>query len=521
MRDPLLPISYNSAPETANTAISNMLVGRMLAVGADRTVTYSFGRPDSVWASTRPSSEMTSAQKDAVRQALTAWSSVANITFVEVADTPIDAGVLRFAVSDAPISNNMYGSVFFSPTWMLPGESEYSSILTLVGESLGLTVPRDLGSAGDYPPTAMVGRAAAPQLWDVSAIQHLYGANTTTGTGDTTYQLAPGARLAIWDVSGTDTLDASAATSAVTLDLRAGAFSSVGATNNVAIANGVTVENARGGAGNDTLIGNDADNVLFGGGGNNVLIGNGGTDTAAYAEAASQLGARRTEDGSVWVTHGGAIDKLTGIEQIQTATGTMTVDQLIAATAGGAAGVDPLREMYIIHQGGTTTFEAAARYSGPVDWLQRVHLPTTSESVVVLGTPYNDFLVGSWGDDGLSGGDGDDVIDGSFGSNFLSGGAGKDTFFCDGRGQQAVTWHTITDFEKGEGANLWGWRDGVSTLRWEEMQGAEGFKGATARIDFNGDGGVDASMTFTGYASSQLFTVVDAKTQLLSIFVRS
>ena len=44
------------------------------------------------------------------------------------------------------------------------------------------------------------------------------------------------------------------------------------------IANGVTIENARSGSGNDMLTGNDAANSLSSGAGNDTLSGNGGND---------------------------------------------------------------------------------------------------------------------------------------------------------------------------------------------------------------------------------------------------
>ena len=49
-------------------------------------------------------------------------------------------------------------------------------------------------------------------------------------------------------------------------------------TNNLAIAFGCLIENATGGQGNDTLIGNAANNTLLGGAGNDLLIGGGGND---------------------------------------------------------------------------------------------------------------------------------------------------------------------------------------------------------------------------------------------------
>ncbi len=54
---------------------------------------------------------------------------------------------------------------------------------------------------------------------------------------------------------------------------------------NVSIALGVTIENAIGGSGNDTIIGNSANNVLSGGAGDDTITGGGGTTplTAALA----------------------------------------------------------------------------------------------------------------------------------------------------------------------------------------------------------------------------------------------
>src|SRR5262249_56694422 len=64
------------------------------------------------------------------------------------------------------------------------------------------------------------------------------------------------------------------------VDLNAGTYSDVGGfmTNNLAIAYNVTIENAIGGSGNDTITGNDANNTLWGGPGNDTLLGGIGND---------------------------------------------------------------------------------------------------------------------------------------------------------------------------------------------------------------------------------------------------
>lgn len=75
----------------------------------------------------------------------------------------------------------------------------------------------------------------------------------------------------------------------------------------------------------------------------------------------------------------------------------------------------------------------------------------------------------------------------------------------DGRGG-GVTWSTVTDLEKGEWATIWGFREGISKLTWQDMSGTDGFKGATAFCDLDGNGSIDAAMTFAGVAVSALMS---------------
>ncbi|MBP2294324.1 carbohydrate-binding domain-containing protein [Azospirillum rugosum] len=140
----------------------------------------------------------------------------------------------------------------------------------------------------------------------------------------------------------------------------------------------------------------------------------------------------------------------------------------------------------------------AYAYDGPIASLTWSFLGN-DRNEVVRGSGDSDFLNLLGGDDAADGAAGDDVLDGGAGSNFLTGGAGKDTFFVDARGGQ-TTWSTVTDLETGEWATLWGYRPGTSRLTWEEMGGTAGFKGATVHVDIDGNGSVDASMTFTGKA---------------------
>jgi hypothetical protein len=118
-------------------------------------------------------------------------------------------------------------------------------------------------------------------MYDIAALQHLYGENSTGSSGNDIYNLSDlnDTVMTIWDSGGWDALDASASERDVVLDLNPGSFSTSGTaygwygiSNNIAIAFGTIVEEARGGSGNDVLIGNSFDNVLSGGAGSDVFV---------------------------------------------------------------------------------------------------------------------------------------------------------------------------------------------------------------------------------------------------------
>src|SRR5437879_6856196 len=128
---------------------------------------------------------------------------------------------------------------------------------------------------------------------DIYAAGSIYGAATSTRTGDTVYGFNSNAgavfnfgnytsapALTIYDSSGNDTLDCSGYSAAQTIDLHPGAFSSVGGlVNNIGIALNATLEKAIGGSGSDTLIASNSGCTLAGGSGNDTLIGASGNDT--------------------------------------------------------------------------------------------------------------------------------------------------------------------------------------------------------------------------------------------------
>ncbi|TAF37605.1 MAG: hypothetical protein EAZ66_06980, partial [Alphaproteobacteria bacterium] len=213
------------------------------------------------------------------------------------------------------------------------GDKKYSTLIHEIGHALGLftsgsvTHPHQHNSAYRQDTTVMsyidgayigngIGQkyASTPMMYDIAALQHLYGAKGDTTSGNNRYEITDTKKgWTIWDSGGKDTLDASAlpASRSVLIDLRGGTdennnvyFSQTvngflkpeegkyygkpyGSKEVVAIAyqdantsqDKVRIEDGWGGAGHDVLIGGKGANELKGNGGNDTLIGGNGIDT--------------------------------------------------------------------------------------------------------------------------------------------------------------------------------------------------------------------------------------------------
>lgn len=219
---------------------------------------------------------------------------------------------------------------------------------------------------------------------------------------------------------------------------------------------------------------------------NDILDGSTGSDTLILPINLEEINiVRKAKYGGVVVESSQGVDKLLNIESIHTLDG---------STISLQALMDQVTPSYQVLSNSQTTI-TPDQYTGPVTYLEFSMLGDQSNEVI-LGSNRNDFMNLLGGDDAADGGAGDDVLDGGTGSNFLTGGGDNDTFFLDGRGGE-TTWSTITDFSNDE-VNIWGWQDGVSNVLLKQVDGAEGFKGATLHLDLDGDNEIDTSVTLTG-----------------------
>lgn len=264
--------------------------------------------------------------------------------------------------------------------------------------------------------------AAAPQLDDIAAAQLEYGANMSTRTGDTVYgfnstagrpwfdAVASGSKpiFAVWDAGGRDTFDFSGFSNNQLIDLRDGYFSNVGGlTGNVAIARGVTIENAIGGAGADAITGNAADNSLLGGAGDDTLSGAGGANFL------------RGEAGDDLIYGGAGFDDIHGNMGDDTGYGGLGDDWVVGGQNNdqlyGEAGAD-----------------------------------------IVYGNMGDDVLYGGPGSDEIRGGQHNDVIHGEDGDDWISGDRGDDTIWGGAGADSFHTWSEagqdrVMDFDRLEG----------------------------------------------------------------------
>lgn len=349
---------------------------------ASTSMTYSFPVAPTNYESGYPNNEpaafgtLNLQQQAAARGAFANFAAVAMLSFSEVPASAgaISTATIRLGLTNAgtawaygPSPSSFGGDVWFDRnnfTTPVRGEYEYATFLHEIGHALGLLHPHENGmpnSADSLEYTLMSYRSfeGAPlngysaeaggfpqslMMYDIAAMQHMYGANFATQSGSTTYRWSPdtgqsfvngvaqAAPLSnrifqtVWDGGGTDTFDFSNYASNLNVDLRPGKWTTVSPSQLAQLDFGGThiadgnianalmynndprslIENAIGGSGNDTLVGNSANNNLVGGAGsdilrgeqgNDVIDGSSGTDTVQFQGVRSEYSITHDSNG--------------------------------------------------------------------------------------------------------------------------------------------------------------------------------------------------------------------------------
>jgi len=226
---------------------------------------------------------------------------------------------------------------------------------------------------------------------------------------------------------GTDTLNYGATTAAVNVDLAGSAsgFTSI-----------TGIENVTGGGGADTLIGDGQANNLQGAGGADVITAGGGIDTVSGGAGDDRFVAT-VGDGNDTYTGGAGTDTydLSGTTANATVNLNLAVGQLISTDVG----TDILATIEnIIGSQGNDTISGTAAANTLQGGLGIDNLSGAGGADLLDGGADNDTLNGGAANDRLTGGTGDDN---------LTGGAGNDVFiFAAGFGAD-----TVTDFDPNSG----------------------------------------------------------------------
>ena len=233
-----------------------------------------------------------------------------------------------------------------------------------------------------------------------------HGANDTYFYTDDFATLS-GDRSVLTDADGSDTINAAAVTSNLTLDLNPGHTSTI-AGRSVDISSGTVIESAFGGDGDDLIIGNDADNNLHGGHGHNTLEGGIGNDVLDGGPDGSTLA-------------GGIGNDIYDVRS--------SADLVIE---NASEGIDAAR-VYVDHYALAANIENG--------------LAQLTGGQTLTGNDLDNWLLGNAGNDTLIGGAGNDAIDGGAGNDTMIGGIGDDVYAVNSVGDVIVE-------HQGEGTDI-------------------------------------------------------------------
>jgi serralysin len=189
----------------------------------------------------------------------------------------------------------------------------------------------------------------------------------------------------------------------------------------------LSIENIEAGAGNDTIVGSDQDNIIIGGGGFDFMSGGAGNDTFIIRTALEYAG--DAINGGT-----GTLDTIRfttlATESVVLTASVTSVEYIEVSDVNGDNSGTANSSIFAQSVGGAYTMEGNAGNNS---------LTGGSGANTIIGGDGNDTLRGNAGVDILNAGNGNDTLDGGTGIDTYDGGFGNDIYILDDVGEASLS----------------------------------------------------------------------------------
>ena len=442
------------------------------------------------------------------------FTSVSGLVFTELTGPSDATATIRLAMSNHPTTAYAYfpdpseqgGDAWFNRVdYLNPviGTYAYHTFGHELGHALGLNHGHEPGLGGvsmdadrdsmefsimtyrSYVGDPLIGGysngagsyAQSLMMYDIAAIQKMYGASFATNSGNTSYTFSTvtgemfvnGAPQGtpfenkvfrtIWDGNGIDTYDFSNYSTNLSVDLAPGGWSNLDTTGtfqkaflgdgnfarghvfNALQYNGdlrSLIENAVGGSGHDRISGNIVSNVLSGGGGNDTVYGGAGDDTIYGGDGNDVLQGDEGvdlifgENGDDKIDGGDGNDSILGGDGNDTLLGGAGTDTLRGGNGNDVIRSDGDGGQYFGDAGNDSMFSGLGPETmdggAGIDTID--HRAFNGDYVFNMSTGLTNFAGESFGnfENALMGG-GNDSVTGNLSANSIDGGGGNDSIY--------------------------------------------------------------------------------------------